>query len=444
MNKTASVIVLGFTLFLFSCSGSKHMKKPAAPAIEKKTETSPKDHQEAGKPVFLEQLLGNDDRMKPYLENRDSLKIQVIYTQIDRDQDNKPRFTDHFFNVDPNHYFYPASTVKLPTALLALEKLNLLQQPGLNSGSAMVTENGFGKMTAVFNDPSTPDGRPSIAQYVKKVFLVSDNNAQNRMYEFLGPQYLNSALWAKGYKEAQVIHRLDIALSEEENRHTNPVSFYDSAGRKVYQQPMAYNKEPYFLRNDKVGNGYLKNGQLVGEPLDFSQKNRIALPSLHTILRSVMFPESVNPEQRFRLRTADLDMVRKYMSMYPGESDFPSYDESTYYPAYCKFLLYGADKKASILPGVRIFNKVGDAYGFLLDVAYVADFVNKVEFMVSAVIYCNKDGILNDDKYDYEETGYPFFKYLGEDIYRYELSRPREHKPDLSTFMYNYSGSAGK
>jgi len=444
MIKTSLVIVLGFTLFLFSCSGAKHMKKPSTPAPEKTTEISPEVKPTDGKKVFLEQLLGNDDRLKPYLENRDSLKIQVIYTQIDRDKDNKPRFTDHFFNVDPNHYFYPASTVKLPTALLALEKINLLQQPGLNSGSAMITENGFGKVTAVYNDPGTPDGRPSIAQYVKKVFLVSDNNAQNRMYEFLGPQYLNNTLWAKGYKEAQVIHRLDIALSEEENRHTNPVIFYDSTGRKVYQQPMAYNKEPYFSRNDKVGNGYLNNGQLVSEPLDFSQKNRIALPSLHHILRSVMFPESVNPEQRFRLRAADLDMVRKYMSMYPGESDFPAYDVSTYYPAYCKFLLYGADKKTAMIPGLRIFNKVGDAYGFLLDVAYVADFVNKVEFMVSAVIYCNKDGILNDDKYDYEETGYPFFKYLGEDIYRYELSRPREHKPDLSTFMYNYSGSAGK
>jgi hypothetical protein len=137
-------------------------------------------------------------------------------------------------------------------------------------------------------------------------------------------------------------------------------------------------------------------------------------------------------------------MVRKYMSMYPGESDFPRYPEPDYYPAYCKFLLYGNDKKAKMLPNVRIFNKVGDAYGFLLDIAYVADFENKVEFMVSAVIYCNKDGILNDDRYDYEETGYPFMKYLGEDIYQYELNRKREHKPDLSTFMFNYSSSATK
>lgn len=393
---------------------------------------------------FLEQLLAKDDRMKPFLENRDSLQIQVIYTQIDRDKDNNPRFTDHLFNVDPSRYFYPASTVKLPTALLALEKLNLLQQPGLSATSAMVTENGYGAMTAVFNDPSTPDGRPNISQYVKKVFLVSDNDAQNRMYEFLGPDYLNKSLWNKGYKEAQIIHRVDIAMSEDDNRHTNPIKFYDEAGKLIYSQPMAFHQEAYPKRNDRIGRGYISEGRVVNEPMDFSMKNRIALSSLHNILRSVMFPESVKPEQRFSLRAEDLQMVRKYMSMYPGESGLPSYDPSDYYPAYCKFLLYGADKNASISPRLRIFNKVGDAYGFLLDIAYVADFDRKVEFMVSAVIYCNKDGILNDDTYDYDNIGYPFMKMLGEDIYQYELSRKREYTPDLSTFIFNYSSSGVK
>ncbi len=245
------------------------MKKTPPPVTEKAPETSPEVQAKQEKMGFLEELLRKDERMLPYLDNKDSLKIQVIYTRIDRDKDNKPRFTDHFFNVDPAKYFYPASTVKLPTAMLALEKLNLLQQPGLNAASAMITENGYGKMTAVFNDPSTPDGRPSIAQYVKKVFLVSDNDAQNRMYEFLGQKYLNNTLWTKGYKEAQVIHRVDISLSDDENRHTNPVIFYDSSGRKIYEQPMAFNSEPYPARNDKAGKGYMKDGRLVEESHGF-------------------------------------------------------------------------------------------------------------------------------------------------------------------------------
>ena len=38
--------------------------------------------------------------------------------------DSENRFKDFSFNVDDEKYFYPASTVKLPVVLLALEKIN--------------------------------------------------------------------------------------------------------------------------------------------------------------------------------------------------------------------------------------------------------------------------------------------------------------------------------
>ena len=90
-------------------------------------------------------------------------------------------------------------------------------------------------------------------------------------------------------------------------------------------------------------------------------------------------------------------------------------------------------------PRVRVFNKVGWAYGCLTDVSYVADFGNKVEFMLTATIYVNADGILNDDKYEYEEVGWPFLYQLGQTIYRYELQRKRTHQPDLRSFELKYS-----
>ncbi len=54
--------------------------------------------------------------------------------------------------------------------------------------------------------------------------------------------------------------------------------------------------------------------------------------------------------------------------------------------------------------------------------------------MLAGTIYTNSDGVLNDDKYDYEEIGYPFFREVGEIIYRYELARPRKVTPDLRGF----------
>ena len=68
----------------------------------------------------------------------------------------------------------------------------------------------------------------------------------------------------------------------------------------------------------------------------------------------------------------------------------------------------------------------------------IVDFKNKVEFMLSGVIYVNRDGILNDDKYEYEENGYPFFKEVGTIIYKYELGRKRKYPPDLGKFELSY------
>jgi hypothetical protein len=69
------------------------------------------------------------------------------------------------------------------------------------------------------------------------------------------------------------------------------------------------------------------------------------------------------------------------MSAHPKESTYPYYDSVAYWDNYCKFLLFGSNKK-SPPPNIRVFNKVGDAYGFMLDVAYIIDTENKVEFML--------------------------------------------------------------
>ena len=126
------------------------------------------------------------------------------------------------------------------------------------------------------------------------------------------------------------------------------------------------------------------------------------------------------------------------MSQFPSETTFPDYTDTTvYWDAYCKFVLYGTEK-GKLPKHIRLFNKVGDAYGFLLDITYVVDFENKIEFFLSTVMYCNSDGIFNDDKYDYDQVGYPFMKHLGQVIYDYELQRPKKHLPDLSMFKFIY------
>ena len=370
------------------------------------------------------------------IKRKNELNVQVIYTQIDRDANNRPVFKTHTYNKANAKYFYPASTVKLPTALLALQRLNELNQPGLDMNSTMITENAYSGQTPAYNDPNTIDGKPSIAQYIKKILLVSDNDAYNRLYEFLGPDYINTEMRKKGFESARIVHRLDIFLTEDENKHTNPIRFFDANMRKIYEQPLKKASKPFGKLDAELGKGYYSKGQLINKPLSFALKNRLELNDLHNVLISTIFPEMISPENRFNLTRAQEDFVLKYMSSFPGESIYPSYDK-TYNDAYCKFLLYGSEGE-NLPKNIRIFNKVGDAYGHLIDAAYIVDFDKKIEFLVSAIIYTNSDGILNDDKYDYDTVGFPFLKNLGRALYNYEVKRKRNNAPDLSRFQFQY------
>jgi len=155
------------------------------------------------------------------------------------------------------------------------------------------------------------------------------------------------------------------------------------------------------------------------------------------LLQSVLFPLSVPKKQRFRLTDDDYRFLYQYMSELPRESRHPHYDTTEYFDSYAKFFLFKAGKSKP--PSyIRVFNKPGWTYGFLTDVAYIVDFKNNVEFMLSGCIYVNSDGVLNDDKYDYDSIGYPFFKETGNIIYNYELKRPRKYAPNLDTFRLDY------
>jgi beta-lactamase class A len=428
---------VGAIAIFISCSTTKQLK-----STENKPEANPEIMvaDTAKQPAFLETLMQkNPQYFDAILKNRAGLNVQIIYTQINRRANGIAELTPYYFNVNNGKYFYPASTVKLPIVLLALQKLRELKDKGIDRNSSMISETAYSGQSAVYNDATNMNGIPTIGHYIKKILMVSDNDAYNRLYEFLGQDYINAALKKKGFANAQILHRLSIFLTETENRNTNPIKFYDATGKLLYEQAAQNNTAKYTARKDSLGNGYYSGGKLINKPMDFSKKNRLGLEELNRIVISIVFPDKVKASERFNISEDDRQFVLKYMSQYPTESIYPPYaaDTTNYWPAYCKFLYYGAAKTKPD-ENIRIFNKVGDAYGQMIDAAYIVDYKNKIEFFVSAIIYCNSDGILNDDKYDYDTVGFPFMKNLGRVIYDYELKRKYKIQPDLSSVLFTY------
>jgi hypothetical protein len=388
---------------------------------------------------FLENLMKTRlEKFGSILQHKDSLEIQIIYTQINRDENNVPSFKQFRFNVDSLRYFYPASTVKLPLCILALDKINTLNVPELDKYTVMLHDSVYSGQLSVANDTTSQTGMPSVAHYIKKILVTSDNDAYNRLYEFLGQQSANKILNDHGYK-VRLLHRLERFLKPDQNRHTEAVRFLKD-GKVVYEQPMLFNvdsiKPPSRIYR---GKGYYKNDTLlVKQPFEFTYKNFYSLTDQHAFLKTLLFPEHSDPKGAFNLTAEDYAFIYQYMSQLPTETSYPPYSSDTaYFDAYCKFLLYGQEKNP-IPRNIRIFNKVGDAYGYLIDNAYIVDFESKVEFMIAAVINVNTDGIYNDGVYAYDSLGFPFFKNLGRLIYDYELKRDRKHKPDLSKFVMSY------
>src|SRR5688572_4090236 len=97
----------GFVLLLIwlsSCS-------PSQPTVSiKHTENQAKMNEN-----LIESILKKyPEQFDSLLRNNGEYRIQILYTQVDRQKNNRPVFTVHRFNINPDLYFYPASTVKMP------------------------------------------------------------------------------------------------------------------------------------------------------------------------------------------------------------------------------------------------------------------------------------------------------------------------------------------
>ncbi len=367
----------------------------------------------------LEDLLrAQPERFATVMADPQKYRVQILYTQIDRDAENRPQFRSYAYRLDDSEYFYPASTVKLPTAAVALEKLNELGVDGLTRDTVMLSgEAATGK---------------SVGRYVREVLLVSDNEAFNRLYEFIGQQPLNDRLAGMGFDGTRIMHRLEIALDVEENRLTGPVRFVDG-DTVVYAQDAAYSSvnltaaQPILL-----GKAEIVGDERLQRPKDFATKNAYPLQAQHDVIKALMFPDAVDERMRFALGEDDYGFLYRNMSGYPGDSGIAEYADRERYPdGYVKFFLFGGNAP-EIPDNIRIFNKVGDAYGFLTEAAYIVDLDNGVEFLLAATIFTNANETFNDDTYEYDDIGLPFLRDLGLALYEVELGRKRPHVPDFS------------
>jgi hypothetical protein len=378
-----------------------------------------------------------DSVAKKVLASPNTYRLQLVYTKIDRDQNGIPHFTNYTLHADPENYFNPASMVKMPLAFLAIEKLYELNQPGVNKYTTMQFDSNYQRQVAMYADSSAQNKKPSIAHFVKRAFLISENDPYNRLYQFMGQGPTNQKLLAKGYSSTKITKQF-MGYTDDQNRHTNGIQFLDEKGLPILKLDPQYNKDSFqFGAPILIGDAHWNSkDQVVNAPFDFTRHNNISLEDMQKMLQSVIFPASVPKQNRFNMTEADRLFLLQYLSQYPSETNYPKYDSAHFYDSYVKFFFQ--DSTHSMPKHIRVFNKVGWAYGFLTDVSYVLDTKNNIDYMLSATLYVNSDGVVNDSKYDEETVGFPFLNKIGTAFYEYELKRPRKYQPKLINQVKQY------
>jgi beta-lactamase class A len=185
--------------------------------------------------------------------NKKKHEIQILLSQVKRDKSGNISFIEDSYQLDENKYFYPASTAKLPIAILALQKIKSLRDQGIpiNADTPFLIKNKNGE-TIIDKDSTNINGDVTINHLIKKIFLVSDNDAYNYLFDFLGRDYINNELIKRGLKKTQIHHKF---LLGADNVNTWEYTFIDENQNKIFHQSSMSSK--YTLEPHKL-NGVLK------------------------------------------------------------------------------------------------------------------------------------------------------------------------------------------
>jgi hypothetical protein len=374
-------------------------------------------------PRDLEALLAkNSARFAAVAKNASEHRLQILLAEPVQRPDGSVELRRSRYG-DPQRYFYPASSIKLCAvvgALLELNASNAREQTQLGLDTPLAIEPRFPGDKLIDKDPSNrAGGLLTLGHCIRRICLVSDNECFNHLYELCGQQRLNERMWDAGYRSVRIHHRLSEANPTPVQAWSRPVVL----GQGEHAVRIAHDDSKLTMVNDlwtdtALGKAVMRGGKRIDEPMSCSTKNAILLQDLQDMLIEVVHPEIDTGTKGFPgLTTQQRDFLKLALSQLPRQSTNPIYDPKKYPDDYVKFLLPGITKVIP-LEHVRIYSKIGTAYGCTIENSWIEDVRTGKGFGLAAVIYTNPDGVMNDDAYGYEEIAFPFMADLGETITR--------------------------
>ena len=359
----------------------------------------------------IELVLKSDTFLKGLVNDKQDYAIQIMLTKINQ-YDSNVDFQSYQYQVDENQYFYPASTIKLPLVILTLKKINELRSRGseitLKSKIVLSSKDSIAKL-------KLKDSITSFQNLIADIFLVSDNSASNILIDFIGYNYFNQEMKNAGFEKTYLNHKF------------NPDPYFNYTWKisDYFNNVISSNgdKQLIIKAEDKIkglfkGERRYLNGEILGEPLNFSKKNRFSITDMHNLIKYIFYPEIFDKANNFNLSVEDYDFLRYWMSRFTYEDIGEKFIQNeNFFETYNKFFIHG-DEQIPINKNIRVYNKIGQAYGTSLDNGLIKNYQDNIEFILTATIYTNINNVINDNLYEYRDIGVPFLAKLSRAIYQ--------------------------
>lgn len=364
-------------------------------------------------------LKGKDPLVDRVLDQREKFRFQFIFTQVSKKNE---AITLETFDHSTEDYFYPASVVKLPTALFTLEKLknNALSR---NAILKIQQDQYCGNMTYI---ERTKARNLSFAKMLRELIVVSDNHYYNALYHFLTPKRINTQLKQHGIQQTK-IYRSFTGCELPQSLFCNSVKVYEPAGTLQFSQNSSqlsideFSSQYQYDSTKLLGSKHEYRRKIVDGPFDFNYNLEYPLNDIHGSMLRLCFPEQFSSSERWQIREEDREFLLQAMREAPKSLGGKFSDQKKYPDNLYKYIVHGIQH--SNYQQVVSTSKIGISYGFVTETAHIKDPISGNEYLLTASIYVNANDTVNDGDYEYDEIARPFLAKLGQLLLEFQQSK---------------------
>ena len=298
----------------------------------------------------LEVLLQNDEEIATFAKDAPAHRLQVLVS-VPTNDGGLRRLS---FRADAE-YFYPASAVKLCAAFGAVDKLTDLRA-SLSSRLRFSDGAATGK-SRIMNT--------TLRSELEKSLVLDDDEAHDRLFDFVGPAELSARLANAGLLSARIAEHLAAA-----DDRPAPIVELVARGKPILVPQRA-----------DVALPPVPPSLLVGDT-DFKTKNIVSLRDLHNLLITIARPDLAERGKGLRSE-ADRKKLLELLGLLPSalKARAAKPADETAKP------LHVAMMNALPYDTIRVHEHGGRGHGFVVENAYAIDETTGRSAFVTATMH---------------------------------------------------------